>query len=48
MYIWAHVGMYINVSVDIRVLLYKSIQMYNVWHASDESVMWIWEVKKQK
>ncbi len=50
MYIWAHIGMYMNVnmSVDICVLLYECIQMYNVWRASDESVMLIWEVKKRK
>ncbi len=40
---------YINtcqMNVDLYVLRYECIQMYNVWCASDGSVIWFEESKK--
>ncbi len=35
-------------NVDLYVLRYECIQMYNVWCASDGSVIWFEESKKKK
>lgn len=37
MYIWSHIGMYINVNASVGMCVLYCIEMYNVWRASDES-----------